>query len=77
MAATAVKFEYPEMCDGAATAVYRDGKYCGLVQRDRHPEGGWTFTALGQYGNFSHAGFRTARDAADIVAAHDANGRPI
>lgn len=78
-----VTFEVPDMKYLASGAVYRDGKYCGSVQREyasdrdgtRAP--GWTFRACGPYGNLSHAGFYSLTDAALFVAAHDDFGALI
>jgi hypothetical protein len=66
-----VTYTAPEFRDGASTPVYRDGKYCGTVTREAHPEGGSTFKITGPYANLVERGYRSLRDAAEQLAAHD------
>lgn len=74
----AAKITAPEMRDGAASPVAReDGSYAGTVTREAHPDGGWTFRAVGPYGNFTHAGFRTPGDAAAVLVCRDDNGHRV
>lgn len=71
-------YEAPDFSEGAASPVHYDGRYCGLVIRERSNTGfGWVFTAAGPCGNFSSEGHRSLRDAAALLAAHDDNGNPI
>jgi hypothetical protein len=73
-----VTWSSPEFRVGAAAPVYRDGKYCGNLTRERSVQGiGWTFHAVGPYGNVDLVGFRSIGDAACWLASHDDLGFPI
>jgi len=77
-AIAAIQFETPELREGASSSVMDSTRYCGSVARERHESGiGWTFRAMGPYGNATHGGFFSATDAALWLAGRNDFGQPI